>query len=483
MKRHSVYVELPGQIMDGPLPPSAAPAAAAALAEPLDQSDSPLRKPSTNHVESFTRKLSVIQDYRYEGTRYLYGDSNSPSRYVDDRWRFIVRTIDYLANPEMYPSNTPTGYNYQWPREFETPEGQKWAYLGNGNSNIVYRSVNADGSPGYKVYKIAFSACSDIAEAAQTPERCVRIWNLFNPDYEARVYGEGWIATYIDGVEPSTKEITDCLVDGYQKYGRILVDAFSLKRNIFSKFKKVESIDDNGNQITRIVCVNVDFGIRLIRDLDESQTSLDFWKSSEKQYSHTFSKYHHALSTEKYGLDVRIIIRMIEALLAIEKFFPDCDVERLKNDYNMVNQFADLYYYNLERVFSNRPANEFNTYELSEKALAEKDSRGAALYDWGLRGVLLRKIYRDRKNYPLRVLEQLINDSRRRNINPEDAIEDYEYAIKDNAANEENARKQIFVEEGNEMKNLVDQFFSTKTSEKHLSQPTQERYSGCCGCW
>ena len=152
--------------------------------------------------------------------------------------------------------------------------------------------------------------------------RSIRIWNEINPNLsppasiqEITINGKkfiGWVCPYVEGVQASDAEISQKLIDIYNKTGRIIVDA-TAKNN----FLKTPS----GN----IVCIDIGMAVKL-ESRDESKlhglkrqssfASLEAWDKMVDAYSEWFS-------TEPKNIQSPQTIQTIKALLFIKQHRPD----------------------------------------------------------------------------------------------------------------------------------------------------------------
>lgn len=202
-----------------------------------------------------------------------------------------------------------------------------WNYLASGSYNDVY--LNQEKT---LVFKIQQSR----EDRADNPERSVRLWNLFNshitpPAQRITIEDKsGWICPYIEGsFNVSDTEISDIVLDIFNRTGRILVDAVA-KHN-FIKTNPPNS---------QVVCI--DFGLALALECQEdnasrekSITSLETWENIKTELSSFFKQ-----STLTQPLSTALI----KALLFIKLNRPDMhNADFLRNNKTLIKKLATAY--------------------------------------------------------------------------------------------------------------------------------------------
>lgn len=263
-------------------------------------------------------------------------------------------TINVAGNDRVYPMEI-------------TVSGRKYEFLGAGSYNIAYKSVDQP----YEVYKQLFSK----KEETDLPERAVDVWNKINPMLEAKLSedGKGWIAPFVSGVDATSAEVSNALVDIYKDTGRIVVDAY-----VKGNFKKMSD--------GTIVCVDIGAALqletRLERAAEQSKASLGFWdiRGMKAIYDEGFEKL------PKSHLQT---VNMTKALLYLKLHRPDeQNLEYLKTDPKLVEILAGAYTKNLNPEQIPR----FDDIFISMEALMEKDPLLFKLRDLGFNNNELREI-------------------------------------------------------------------------------------------
>lgn len=205
----------------------------------------------------------------------------------------------------------------------------KWSPLGEGTYNRVY--LSDDGLSVLKIQK-------DKDDIADSPERSVRLWNEINPHLAPPAYiekteefGEGWICPFVKGKQASDSQISNALIDIYNRCGRIVVDAASPKNFITTTTGQV-------------VCV--DIGMALQMDWREevyfdniarrrSTISLTAWEKIHEAYNDYFQTCKKSLPTT---------IDTTKALLFIKSMRPNIfDASFLKQKPELVTKLAAAY--------------------------------------------------------------------------------------------------------------------------------------------
>ncbi len=205
-------------------------------------------------------------------------------------------------------------------------EGLSYQFFSNGNHNVAYQSVDKRW-----VFK---SLIDPVLDTTDSPERSVRLWNLINPRFPARVVyaGEkaiGWVAPFILGTKPANSEIVKKLFEIYEKTGRIVVDAF-----VTANFIKMA--DES------VVCIDLDVALQLEKRLrrQSSQESLDFWYNNEN-----FQTYYCAFADTVNELPGLIsVVNATKALLYLQVHRPDFRyVSALCSNVQLINRLAAGY--------------------------------------------------------------------------------------------------------------------------------------------
>ncbi|MCX7120445.1 MAG: hypothetical protein NTZ67_01505 [Gammaproteobacteria bacterium] len=178
-------------------------------------------------------------------------------------------------------------------------DGVDYEFLGSGRFNVVY--VNKKNK---EVLKKPISA----RELTDLPERAVRLWNLINPDYQARLTkdGQSWIVSLIEGVLPTDDEIAQSIVDIFNQTGRIVIDADVSGNFIKTKIKTTE-----GKTVEKTMCVDIGSALQLLPRI--SDISIAFWSVVRPRQEKELNDLQNQT----------VLIKMIKALLFLQKFVPD----------------------------------------------------------------------------------------------------------------------------------------------------------------
>jgi hypothetical protein len=209
----------------------------------------------------------------------------------------------------------------------QTPQLYGWQFLGEGTYNKVYLS-----DEGKEVLKIQKNNIQTDA-----PERSVRLWNAINPEllFPARLLdtsqGTGWVCPFIKGEQASDSDMTEALIDIYNKTGRIVVDATAPKNFIKTPDGQV-------------VCIDVGMAMQLERREEKefsqlvrrhSVISLDRWSFLKSDYDPFFKE-----CSEGYPETVKLV----KALVLIKDNRPDMvNVDFLKTSPELVDKLATAY--------------------------------------------------------------------------------------------------------------------------------------------
>lgn len=216
-----------------------------------------------------------------------------------------------------------------------------WNQLGEGGYNTAY----ADDSRAW-VLKVSHRPTDVI-----NPVRCVRLWNEINPPPPARLYtvktGESlggielkdeikaWICPYVEGPEASVDEISQAVIDIFNKTGRIVVDA-TAPRN----FVRTEH---------GIVCVDADLALLLEQEEEKDLTgsgrrnsivSFNDWKSRRCDYL----VRHKGLFDQHTRCGYGKAVNTVKALLFIRAHRPDItNADFLKTNEDLTDRLASAY--------------------------------------------------------------------------------------------------------------------------------------------
>ncbi|KTC71686.1 hypothetical protein Lbir_1541 [Legionella birminghamensis] len=202
-----------------------------------------------------------------------------------------------------------------------------WKKLGEGAFNTVY--VNDDKTTVLKIAK----DCS----ATDKPERSVRIWNEINAHIKPSAtvvdspLGKGWCCPYIEGKQASDKEISQSVIDIFNRTGRIVIDAVTQKNILKTK---------DGE----LVCIDIGLAVQL-EQREEVIVNKKLRRRSlvSQSYWHTYQAPHDswfyiASFTRPQGVDT------VKALLFIKANRPDMfDVSFLKDKPNLLKTLAAAY--------------------------------------------------------------------------------------------------------------------------------------------
>lgn len=227
-----------------------------------------------------------------------------------------------------YPRNNP-------PDQF-TYNGEKFKRLGEGSLNIAY--VNEARTLVIKIkYEEYISENQPFLKKADEAERSVRLWNIFNKSLmEAKVIEvngiPAWICPFVQGEEPTDEELSEAVIDQFNKTGRIVVDATSIKNFI-------------KNPQGEIVCVDIGFALQLEDEEEKflrrkrrgSEVSLGLWKEMHDVFNkQTFPAHSKAGFPQS--------VQTVKALLFIRKHRPDIsNTDFLKKNTNVIKELATAY--------------------------------------------------------------------------------------------------------------------------------------------
>lgn len=203
-----------------------------------------------------------------------------------------------------------------------------------GSYNKIY--INEEQKLILKVQKLL----NNSTDAYDTPKRSVELYNLLNPDpkfkaveYDDPEHGKGWVCPFVEGTQASDQEISDKLIDIFNKTGRIVIDA-TARRNF---------LKTNEDQI---VCVDVGMALEMERKEEaryesgitrkRSEISLEAWFHNKESFNSNFFKE----SSKTYPKSTNLI----KAMIFIKSHRPDIlNVNFLKDDQEFVNKLAEAY--------------------------------------------------------------------------------------------------------------------------------------------
>jgi hypothetical protein len=164
-----------------------------------------------------------------------------------------------------------------------------WQYLAQGQYNRIYIDLE-----NHLVLKRAIIP----EHPYDAPKRSVRIWNIINGHLTrpAQLHPDGWICPYIEGRQATDFEIHQYLIQIYNRYNRIVIDACSPKNMIFSIAEQ------------KVVCVDV--GMAVLMDVhgpikkNSSLVSLSIWKELRFNYFvYFFLTQKHRRASSLFHID------------------------------------------------------------------------------------------------------------------------------------------------------------------------------------
>lgn len=237
--------------------------------------------------------------------------------------------------------------------------GITWQYLASGSNNHAYR-VTINGNVWVLKIQRTLRFSGTANNIANQAERAVRIWNQMNPNHPARVIAdhgqEGWIAPFIPGgetdrliedqqarkkttkaekqaLEAHYKATTDAIIDYFCQYQRVIVDPL--------KGDNLKQTTDIKTGRRNLMAIDVAAALRFEQNIadDQSEVSLDFWKTMRGPYADYFNLYHNK------GGERAKQVRTIKALIVLQYFRPDvrADAATLKSDSKLVDELAKVY--------------------------------------------------------------------------------------------------------------------------------------------
>lgn len=222
-----------------------------------------------------------------------------------------------------------------------------WTFEGEGSFNRTYRNGNLI----LKVAKNPSSTQSTPLDAMDNYARSVRIWNEINlnlhpPAYihETMIDGNkviGWVCPYIEGVQASDKEISQKLIDIYNKTGRVIFDA-----DVQGNFIKTPTGE--------IICVDIGLALQLeLRDASQlvglqrksSFSSLDSWYEAQSATVEWLENQGEKTKNEPYQQQYESNTeKTVHALLFIKQHRPDIvDVSFLNNNPQYLDVLTHAY--------------------------------------------------------------------------------------------------------------------------------------------
>lgn len=240
---------------------------------------------------------------------------------------------------------------------------KKWKLIGFGSFNKAYLN-KAEG----RVLKIQKKVenQSPIARRLDSRKRSIRLWNEINEDIFTKARGirfrkykiRGWTCPYIQGRQSSDIEISEALINIYNRTGRIVIDAGSHKNFITTRHGKV-------------ICVDVGQAFLLDKTDHESTTpsagrarrhsitSLNAWETF-------YSKFIDYLNRESLNEHYPLTINTIKALLFIKLNYSEI------RDVSFLNAQIPLIYRLAFAFDTNEPATTFDPEALIDGQLRER---------------------------------------------------------------------------------------------------------------
>lgn len=198
----------------------------------------------------------------------------------------------------------------------------KWTFIGRGSYNTALIDNKTD-----MVLKVPLKKTDD----ANTPYRCVRIWNEINENlkpeaslYQDESFDYAWTCPYVRGIQASDSEMQDTLLNIYTNTGRIVVDA-PAENNFLTTFHG------------KTVCVDVAMALRLNLNSHRrpSITSHETWLVLSSKYPEFWQQHHQ---------DYPKTVQCIKALLFIQNWRQDIiDVQFLKSYPQLLVKLSDAY--------------------------------------------------------------------------------------------------------------------------------------------
>ncbi|MDF1678385.1 MAG: hypothetical protein P1U32_06810 [Legionellaceae bacterium] len=219
-----------------------------------------------------------------------------------------------------------------------------WLPWGQGTFNYAY--VNSERTEVLKIQKLSskqFKEGSDDdsmdLSVVDLPERSVRLWNQINPGLqpparlENSVHGLGWVCPFVKGDQASDKEMSQALLDIFNRTGRIIVDA-TAPENFIRRVPGGE-----------VFCIDIGMALQMQkaeevvlsggRTRAKSGVSLDAWNELCADYKPFLKK-----CSGKYPETVATV----KALLFIQQVRPDIfDVSFLASNNDLVERLAEAY--------------------------------------------------------------------------------------------------------------------------------------------
>jgi len=153
-----------------------------------------------------------------------------------------------------------------------------WINLGRGNYNHVWKSnfssdalVAGESYKGPWVLKYAIPSANPVTNAMNEKNRAIRLWNEINPDLpKAGLFKAGWIAPYINGINPATdEEVATKLIEIFIRTKRIVIDAAS-DGNFTTTYDK------------KVILLDVDLALKR----RSSTASINFDKNLRERFKH-----------------------------------------------------------------------------------------------------------------------------------------------------------------------------------------------------
>jgi hypothetical protein len=220
-------------------------------------------------------------------------------------------------------------------REKSVPQ-MHWSLLGRGSCNKVYH--NQDEVFKHQI-KLDFDTSPSQAKtiwSLDAVERSLRIWGEINPEMHAQsqtIYFEGeemqgWTCPYIKGTFASDKDISQTLIDIFNRSGRVVIDAAN--DNFITDDKK------------KTTCIDIGVAFKLGTEKvgsttrKKSQASFDAWELFKKSYN-----------TDVFPLSSIVhpkTVKTIKSLLFIMLNFPEMtQLNFLKTNPVLIEDCAQAY--------------------------------------------------------------------------------------------------------------------------------------------
>ncbi|ASQ46200.1 hypothetical protein [Legionella clemsonensis] len=203
---------------------------------------------------------------------------------------------------------------------------KNWDFLGEGSYNTVYVSLDKR-----LVLKIPRTDAK-----TDTPERAIKLWNAINPHLSPSATlidtekGRGWICPFIEGTPASDIEISNALIDIYNRTGRIVIDAI-----VKGNFIKASSFNN------QVICVDIGWALQL-----EDRENTFFLHSTRQKSDVSMETFKKSFLFDPIKLadlspDYPHTIQILKALTQIKFVCPDIfNVSLLKTNRSLVKMLA-----------------------------------------------------------------------------------------------------------------------------------------------